>query len=206
MLQLAGDGRQAVLVYRSQAAPREVERGSRLPGVVGELGGGDIPRHPLLPPMAELHPSCISASEKQGGAETNAVPKLPPAPWMPRPLPPGAHGTLQPSCGTLTLRPLLAPLGSQLTASCSLLPGCLGGSSPHPGDLIWRLNGETRQLMLQPGDPRGNGTLTATAVLTAEQPRGELGCYLPRRGGLHLLGMAAFQAGGECGLVWMGEP
>ncbi|XP_025052352.1 interleukin-6 receptor subunit beta-like [Alligator sinensis] len=53
--------------------------------------------------------------------------------------------------------------------------------------------------MLQPGDPRGNGTLTATAVLTAEQPRGELGCYLPRRGGLHLLGTAAFQAGAPPG-------
>ncbi|XP_074834492.1 granulocyte colony-stimulating factor receptor-like [Carettochelys insculpta] len=102
--------------------------------------------------------------------------------------------TLQPSCGLLRLHPSVACLGTPLTASCTLDLSCLQVGRPHLGDIVWRLNGETKRLLLN-GSIAGKDTVTAVAILQAEQPRGELSCYLPHRSSLHLLGMAEYQAG-----------
>ncbi|XP_067410770.1 granulocyte colony-stimulating factor receptor-like [Emydura macquarii macquarii] len=99
-----------------------------------------------------------------------------------------------PSCGMLSLHPTVACLGTLLTASCFLDPSCLQSGPPRLGDIIWRLNGETRQLPLSQSIA-GNGTVAAVTVLWAEQPRGQLSCYLPHGSSLHLLGMAEYQAG-----------
>ncbi|KAG6934897.1 interleukin 6 signal transducer [Chelydra serpentina] len=111
-----------------------------------------------------------------------------------RPGPDSRVPTPQPSCGMLSLHPTVACLGTPLTASCTLDPSCLQISHARPGDIVWRLNGETRQLPLNQSIA-GNGTVTVVTVLRAERPRGELSCYLPHRRSLHLLGMAEYQAG-----------
>uniref|UniRef100_A0A8C3HB16 MIER family member 2 n=1 Tax=Chrysemys picta bellii TaxID=8478 RepID=A0A8C3HB16_CHRPI len=115
----------------------------------------------------------------------------------PRPGPGNRVPTPQPSCGTLSLHPTVACLGTPLTASCTLDPSCLQIGHARPGDIVWRLNGETRQLPLNQSIA-GNGTVTVVTVLRAERPRGELSCYLPHRSSLHLLGLAEYQAGGGC--------
>ncbi|XP_075758679.1 granulocyte colony-stimulating factor receptor-like isoform X2 [Pelodiscus sinensis] len=102
--------------------------------------------------------------------------------------------TPQPSCGMLSLHPPVASLGAPLMASCSLDPSCQQMGHARPSDIVWRLNGESRQLPLSQGAAR-NGTVAAVAVLRAEWPRGELSCYLPHRSHLHLLGTAEYQAG-----------
>ncbi|TFK06543.1 carbohydrate sulfotransferase 7 [Platysternon megacephalum] len=112
----------------------------------------------------------------------------------PRPGPGSRVPTPQPSCGMLSLHPTVACLGTPLTASCTLDPSCLQIGHARPGDVVWRLNGETRQLPLNQSIA-GNGTVTVVTVLRAEQPRGELSCYLPHRSSLHLLGVAEYQAG-----------
>ncbi|XP_042697463.2 interleukin-6 receptor subunit beta-like isoform X1 [Chrysemys picta bellii] len=112
----------------------------------------------------------------------------------PRPGPGNRVPTPQPSCGTLSLHPTVACLGTPLTASCTLDPSCLQIGHARPGDIVWRLNGETRQLPLNQSIA-GNGTVTVVTVLRAERPHGELSCYLPHRSSLHLLGLAEYQAG-----------
>ncbi|CAM4700486.1 unnamed protein product [Caretta caretta] len=112
----------------------------------------------------------------------------------PRPGPGSRVPTLQPSCGMLSLHPTVACLGTPLRASCTLNPSCLQIGQAHPGDIVWRLNGETRQLPLNQSIV-GNGTVTVVTVLRAERPHGELSCYLSHRSNLRLLGMAEYQAG-----------
>ncbi|XP_044854846.1 interleukin-6 receptor subunit beta-like isoform X2 [Mauremys mutica] len=111
-----------------------------------------------------------------------------------RPGPGSRVPTPQPSCGMLSLHPTVACLGTPLMASCTLDPSCLQIGHARPGDIVWRLNGETRQLPLNQSIV-GNGTVTVVSVLQAERSRGELSCYLPHRSSLHLLGLAEYQAG-----------
>ncbi|XP_043391805.1 granulocyte colony-stimulating factor receptor isoform X1 [Chelonia mydas] len=111
-----------------------------------------------------------------------------------RPGPGSRVPTPQPSCGMLSLHPTVACLGTPLRASCTLNPSCLQIGQAHPGDIVWRLNGETRQLPLNQSIA-GNGTVTVVTILRAERPRGELSCYLSHRSNLYLLGMAEYQAG-----------
>nr|XP_032659673.1 interleukin-6 receptor subunit beta-like [Chelonoidis abingdonii] len=94
----------------------------------------------------------------------------------------------------LSLHPTVACLGTPLTASCTLDPSCLQIGHARPGDIVWRLNGDTRQLPLNQSIV-GNGTVTVVTVFLAEQPRGELSCYLSHRSSMHLLGLAEYQAG-----------
>ncbi|XP_030396655.1 granulocyte colony-stimulating factor receptor-like [Gopherus evgoodei] len=94
----------------------------------------------------------------------------------------------------LSLHPTVACLGTPLTASCTLDPSCLQIGHARPGDIVWRLNGDTRQLPLNQSIV-GNGTVTVVTIFRAEQPHGELSCYLSHRSSMHRLGLAEYQAG-----------